>query len=297
MKSVSDNSRFSSLVMASLLITFNACNFAQSVEKDLQTGLTTRGKGLSCNNVYLSDGEQIIKRNTFAYGESYYMNFDGMEGFEREGNNAFPDMQMVIVSEGGDTTLHHNDLYAEYVDGIENSPLELYAEVTVADPMHSGEKYTLYVNIADKRGNGTYRATLDFKVARDEKIRVNGEQVTFGEIYLFSQQGGHTITNGEAEFNENIYLLFEGLDGFFVEDGQVQLGLSLVVKDADGKMILDETDLFGDSGLNYSDVHSQVAPNFILSGSEAANPVSCTVRIWDKRSSAWISASTDIEIN
>lgn len=297
MKLFSEGSRFSRLAMASLLITFNACNFAQSVEKDLQTGLATRGKGLSCKNVYLSDGEQIIERNTFVYGESYFVNFDDMEGFEREGNCAFPDMQLVVVSERGDTSIHLNDLYAEYIDGIENSPLELYAEVTVADPMHSGEKYTLYVNIADKKGNGTYRATLDFKVVRDEKIQVSGEQITSREIYLFSQQRGHTITRGQAEFNENIYLLFEGLDGFSVENGQVLLGLSMLVIDANGKAILDEADLFGDSPLNDSDVHAQVAPNFILSGSEVANPVGCTVRIWDKRSSAWISASTEIEIN
>ncbi|MEA3461760.1 MAG: hypothetical protein U9R49_07765 [Bacteroidota bacterium] len=134
-------------------------------------------------------------------------------------------------------------------------------------------------------------------MVRDEGIQVSGEQVTSREIYLFSQQRGHTITDGKAEFNENIYLLFEGLEGFSVVDGQVLLGLSMVVNDADGNVILDEADLFGESGFNYSDVHSQVSSHFILTGSEVANPVSCTVRIWDKRSSAWISASTEIEIN
>ena len=285
-------------VFANALMILAICpdNSAQSVWKDLETGLTTRGKGLSCNSAYLSDGEDIIKRNTFIYGETFYINFEGMEGFEREGEYAFPDMQLLIVSDQGDTALHLNDLYAEYTEGIDFSPLELYAQVTVASPMHSGGNYTLYVNIGDKRGEGTLKATLDFSVARDQGITIKGKRIEAQEIYLFSQQRSHTITDGKAGFNETIYLLFEGLEGFSVSNGEVQLGLSMVIEDADGNVILEESDLLGDDAMSYEDVHQQVAPNFILTGSEIASPVSCLVRIWDKKSTAWISASTEIQI-
>lgn len=296
MKVSAVNSGFAGLLLAGLLVIFNSCNFAQSLEKDLITGLTTRGNGLSCEKVYLSDGEKIIERNAFIYGESIYVNFDGMEGFKRENNNAFPDMQLIVVSEQGDTALYLNDLYAEYTDGIEFSPLELYAEVTVADPMHSENNYTLYVNIKDKRGDGTFRATLDFNIVRDENIRVEGEVLTFEEIYLFSKESAHTITDGKARFNETIYILFEGLEGFIIEDGQVRLGLNMVVKDAEGNIILEEADLFGDGGQNFEDVHAQVASSLVLTGSQIANPVHYEVRIWDKQSAAWISASTEIVV-
>jgi len=282
--------------IALLILATCTNNDAQSVWKDLETGLTIRGQGLSCNSAYLSDGEDIIKRNTFTYGETFYVSFEGMEGFEKEGDNAFPDMQLTIVSDQGDTALHLNDLYAEYTEGIDYSPLELYAQVTAANPMHNGGNYTLYVNIGDKRGDGTLKATLDFSVARDPGIKIEGKGIESREIYLFSQQNNHTITDGEAGFNENIYLLFEGLEGFYVDDGQVQVGLSMVIKDADGNVILEESDMIGDDALSYEDVHQQVAPNFILTGSEITNPVSCLVRIWDKKSTAWISASTEIQI-
>jgi len=284
------------LLVVSLLFIFYSCNFAQSVERDLQTGLTTRGNGLSCESVYLSDGKLIIKRNAFIYGEIFYVNFDGIDGFKRDGQNAFPDMQLLVVGEQGDTALYLTDLYAAYTEGIEFSPLELYAEVTVADPMHTGGTYTLYVNIGDKRGDGTFKSTLEFTVVRDEKIKVESKQVSSREIYLFSQQRGLTITNGLAGFNENIYLLFEGLDGFAVTDGQVELGLSLVVKDVEGNVVLDEPDLLGGSSRSFEDVHMQLAPNFILTGSQIANPISCKVRIWDKRSEAWISAYTELVV-
>jgi hypothetical protein len=294
---ISTQSRLTGMAMAGLLIVINSCNFSQSVEKDLVTGLITRGNGLSCEEVYLSDGETIIKRNSFIYGETYYVNFAGMSGFERVGEGAFPEMQLVVVSDKGDTALYINDSYEGYTDGIKDSPLVLHAQVTVADTIHSDGDYTLHVNIRDRKGEGTFRAEMEFDVLPNGKIILTGEQVTAREIYLFSQQKAHTITDGKAAFNENIYLLFEGLEGFAVESGQVHLGLSLLVKDADGNVILDEADLIGDVGMSYENVHEQLAPNFIFSGSEIANPVSCVVHIWDKRSSAWISATTEITVN
>jgi hypothetical protein len=188
-------------------------------------------------------------------------------------------------------------MYDGFTQGIENSPLDLYGEVTLADPINSGEDYTLYVNIRDKMGSGKFRAILKFEVVPDKRITITGNQVSSREIYLFSQQRGRTITDGRAEFNENIYMLFEGLEGFSVEEGKVYLGLSLEIKDATGNLILDEADLLGDEGMSYEMVNEQLAPNFILTGSQIANPVNCKVRIWDKKGTAWLNASTEIIVN
>jgi hypothetical protein len=133
-------------------------------------------------------------------------------------------------------------------------------------------------------------------VVADENISITQNQVSYQEIYLYSQQRGRAITDGKAEFNENIYLLFEGLEGFSEEDGNVFLGLSLEVKDATGNLVLDEADLLGDEGMSAAMVKDQLAPNFILSGSQIANPVNCKVRIWDKRGTAWINSSTEIHV-
>ena len=118
MKALSSQTDLRGLIFALLFIAVNSCQFAKSVNKDLITGMSTRGDGLSCNKVYLSDGENVIKRNTFLYGETYFVNFDGMEGFEGEGTGAFPNMQLVIVSEGGDTVMFVNYMYDGYSLGI-----------------------------------------------------------------------------------------------------------------------------------------------------------------------------------
>jgi len=86
-----------------LLVSVYSCNFAQSVNKDLVTGMVTRGNGLTCDEVYLASEREVLKRNTFTYGEAFVVNFDGIEGFNRTGQAAFPGMQLVVVSQQGDT--------------------------------------------------------------------------------------------------------------------------------------------------------------------------------------------------
>ena len=273
-----------------------SCNFAQSVNKDLVTGLVTRGNGLVCDEVYLASEREVLKRNTFVYGEAFIVNFDGIEGFNRTNENAFPGMQLVVVSQQGDTVMHHKDLYADYTEGIEFSPLDLYAEITVADPIHSKGEYKLFVNIWDKKGKGTFRANLDFTVVPNDKIKITSNQISYNEIYIFSKEKGKTITNNRVGFNETIFLLFEGLKGLIVESETVYFGLSIIIQDADGNLILSEEDLIGDDGKSYPEIHSQLAPNFILTGSQISNPVTCEISVWDKRGAASIKASTQLNV-
>jgi hypothetical protein len=99
-----------------------------------------------------------------------------------------------------------------------------------------------------------------------------------------------------VKFNDNIFIIFEGLSGFLEEGGMVFLGLSMKATDSQGELILDEHDLIGDMSMEVSKVKSQIAPNFIFSGSNMQNPVTCTVSIWDKKSKNSIKATVDLNV-
>ena len=284
------------LVIVSILVSVYSCNFAQSINKDLATGLVSRGNGIACDQVYLSVGDEEIKRNSFKYGEDLNIVFDGIEGFQRVGESVFPGMQLVVMDHHRDTVLYHQDLYADYPEGIEFSPLRLTSNVTLADPIHSSGEYTLFLNIWDKKGDGTFKVNLDFTVVSNEKIKISSSQISYDEIYLFSQQKGVSITDNHVGFDETIYMLFEGLEGFMVESGNVFIGLSIRIQDADGNMILNEEDLMGDAGVSYADIHTQLAPNFILTGSQISNPVHCEISIWDKKGTASIETSVHLNV-
>jgi hypothetical protein len=273
-----------------------SCNFRKSANVDFLTGLSTMGDGLVCDEVYLSDGENKISGSSFTYGEKVYLNFDNITGFVQHEGSAFPGMLLSVVSQKGDTVLKIDDLYADYTEGINGSPLLLRANLTIADPMHSNSEYTLHVIIWDKQGKGTFKANLGFNVIPNERIVIESKGVSYDEIYLYSPENSATITGDNAGLNENIYMLFEGLRGFKQEAGLVNFGLSLKITDDAGAVVLNEEDLVGDEGMEISKFNSQVAPNFNINDPGIRNPVTCEIVIWDKKSESSIKASVKLNI-
>jgi len=220
------------ITIALLLFALFSCEFRKSVNKDLITGLTTQGDGLSCDNVYLSDGEDKISRNSFIYGEKIYLNFENIEGFMKEEDFTFPGMQMFVVKKSGDTVMQHNDLYADDAEGINFSPLVLNANLTIARPMVTNNNYTLYVTIWDKKGEGTFKAEMDFEVVSNDQIIIESNNVSYDNIYLFSAERKKAITDNKIKYNENVYMIFEGLSGFREEGGKVFPGLGMKATDS-----------------------------------------------------------------
>jgi hypothetical protein len=282
-----------------VLVALSGCQFSKSVKKDLLSGLLTTGDGLSCDNVYLSVNDEKTDRSTFIYGEEFHLNFSDIDGFKKENENVFPGMKIFVISKTGDTVLQTDDLYRDYTTGMKFSPLLLHSDITVGSPMKSKEEYTLDVKIWDKKGNGTFSGKLDFKVISNEQIVKEAKNVSYNEIYLYSKERDKVIPDNRIKFNENTYVIFEGLSGFKEENGMVFPGLSLKATDNEGNMIMDNNDLFSDysqTGLARSDFNTRVSSHFQLTGSEFKNPMHCELTIWDKKSDARIKATALLTI-
>jgi len=279
-----------------LLLIILSCKFSKSTGKDFQSGLTIKGDGLTCEEVFLSDGTVRITRNSFTYGETFYLNFDDITGFVKEGENVYPGMQLFVISQSDDTVMSENDMYIDYTEGINISPLALNANITVADPIHSGNSFTLQVHIWDKKGEGTYDALFHFDVVPDGNIQVESNRVGYGEIYLYSQAAQEAITSGAVPLNETIYLIIEGLTGFTMKEGKANAGLSMKISDSAGTLLLSEDDLLADSQLDYSDLTTRIAPNFILTGTDIQSPVICEIVVWDKNGDGSIRTLMELDI-
>lgn len=279
-----------------VFILFQSCEFNQSVKKDLITGLNTAGVGLSCDNVYLSIDNKKIQRNTFTYGETFFLNFNNISGFTKENGNVFPGMDLLIINETNDTILYETDMYADYTEGINLSPLLLQSNVVVADPILSNENYTFYVSIWDKKGTGVYKANMKFNVKSNKEIKLESKNIDYKEVYLFSENNRKTITDNKINLNDNVYIIFEGIEGMSEENGNVSVGLSIYAKDSNDNILINEADLIGDSPMTAAELKNQLAPNIIFTGSEIMSPVHCEVIIWDKKGENKIKANIDFTV-
>ena len=266
-----------------------SCEFNQSVKKDLITGISSKGDGLGVDNVNLTVGGEKVKSTSFIYGEQFALNFENILGFEKTEDISFPGMKFLVVSEEGDTVMRNEDLYANNEAGVNFSPLLLRAKITCADPIHSVKNYELFVHIWDKKGDGTFDTSMKFDVVPNPNILVESINVTLDEIYLFAASQSLVITGNEGKLNEEIYAIFEGLDGFTEQDGMIYAGLSMKATGSDGTVIMDEKDLIGKDGMKAADFQQQLAPNFTFSNS--SGPIDCEVVIWDKKSESRIKAT------
>lgn len=273
------------------------CNTSKSVEKNLLSGLQTRGDNLTCEDVYLSVNDEETNQTTFIYGQKFRMNFADVKGFKEENGNVFPGMKIFITDKSRDTVLRSDDLYQQYPDGLDLSPLLLHADLTAAAPISSGDDYTMIVNIWDKKGKGTFTGKVDFKIVPNEYLVIDTDGLTYDEIYLFSRDRSTVIPDNKIKFNENTSLIFEGLSGLNEVNDKVFPGLSLIVRDNDNNEILNYDDLFADyseSGLSKSDVFSGVTSSFTLNTAEYKTPLKFVVMIWDKKSNAKITVKADL---
>ncbi len=284
------------LIVILLISSLVSCQTDKSIKKDLMTGLTSKGNGLSCDNVYLSKDNIKINRKSFIYGEKFYLNFDNITGFKKVNNLAFPGMELLIIGLGGDTIMYNPDLYENNIEGVDLSPLLLKANITVAKPIHSKNNYILRINIWDKKGTGTYQSEMDLEIVSNDKITMESNDISYDEIYLFSSVTNSVVTDNKVSLNEKIFFIFEGLKGYLEQDGKATIGISMKATDFDGNVIIEETDLLVDSTIEISVLNEQVTPSFIFLESGIKNPVDCEIIIWDKNSDNKIKVSTNLEI-
>ena len=280
-------------------IVIAGCHFSKSVKKDFVSGLTSTGSGLTCEEVYLKVNDERTDRNSFIYGEVVNLVFEDVKGLKQENGKSFPKMQIIVNSLSGDTVFFADNLYSEYTEGMNFSPLQLTGDLTVAAPIKTGGEYLLTVTIKDRKGAGIYLSKLKFSVKGNDKIKIEPLNVSYNEVYLYSQGKDKVINDGVISFDDNIYILAEGLKGFKEENGLVFPGISFRGTDASGKAIFNYEDMFSDystTGIAVSDFNTKISAHFKLTGSEFNNPLHAVIIIWDKKSSARMKISTDMTV-
>lgn len=285
------------LTLIFLFLALSNCQFSKSAKKDLLSGLSSTGDKLSCDEVYITVNGERTTRKTFTYGETFIINFDNVTGFTKENGNVFPSMIMTVVSASGDTAMQTADLITDYPDGMNFSPLQLTADLTIATPIRSKAEYSVIVNIRDKKGMGTYRSKFDFKVIENDKVAIESSKASYNEAYVFSQGTNKVITDGKIKFNDNIYLIVEGLKGFNETGGMIFPGMSIKASDSANKVLIESTDLFTEysaTGVSAADLAERISAHFSIPGTQFNNPLHCEMTIWDKKSDAKLKLTTDL---
>jgi hypothetical protein len=255
---------------------------------------------LTCIDVWISINNKKTDRITFYYGEEFSLNFYNIEGFIKVNEAVFPGVSLRITDEIGDTIFEKEDIYADSVHGLNISPVLLKIDYTAENPVHSNHKYFLHIKIWDKSGDGIFITNMPFSVIENERIIIEKKYIDCNEIYLFSANRNKVITDGEIALNELVYLVFEGLSGFYEKNGKVYPGSNVRAVDNLNGPVMYYDDLFKSytmTGVNSNDFKERIYVKMTFTGISAENPVHCEATIFDKkRKEAYIKVKTDLNI-
>lgn len=281
-----------------LLTTFTACEVNQSTSKNLITGVSSRGDGLSCEDVIIQVNGETESRNEFVYGENVEFIFSDIYGFQKEDGKDFPGLSMYIVHNEKDTVLAETDLFADLTEGVDFSPLQLTAKFIAKLSFDKEDKYITFIKVWDKKGTGTFSYEFPFVVKENTVLTVKPSELNADNIYLWNETKKQMMVNNTINKNETIILLVEKPTGLKEIDGRVYPQFSIHITDENDTEIVANDNVLAQyeaNGIDAKDVPElQLSATFKFDGT--VNPVKLHSVILDKTTGNKINISTTLEV-
>lgn len=271
-----------------------ACNSRSDTVKAVDNHLDTTPDGLKIDTVFVSTEEVQPAENTFVYGQTFYTNFKGIDGFTIEDDDYFPEMEVYVLSKAKDTVLQVRNLLGG-LGQPQDIPI-LNGSLILANPILSGTDYKVKYKLYDTKGNGAFYSEMDFRLIRDPHIQVEEKGLKAKEIYLFNQDKGLVMTNGAAAVETNMSMDFQLLEGYEKKDGKIALGMEIQVTDATGTKITQVKDALVNTSYDFIRDADVVQSSLRLTKGGLKNPITWQVRLWDKNSTAEMTATATLDI-
>jgi hypothetical protein len=276
-----------------------SCEYHQSINKDLKTGATSRGDGLSCDEVLIEIDGNLENRNEFTFGEKIHIQFNNIEGLTTIDSLMFPGLSMHIIENNGDTLVAQNDLMSSLGNGTNLSPLQLTAKFRAAMPSHNNQQYKAIIKIWDKKGEGSFTYELPFKIIPDKTLEIITTDLTFDNIYLWNGSKNQPIVNGQINKSDETILLLNGLKGFTEQNGLVYPKISLEIVDNEGTELVYSENLLSDveeSGVQKENLEGQLPITITFTAASIVNPVKIKAIISDLNSEHKIQISGNLTL-
>ncbi|MDN3581537.1 hypothetical protein [Mucilaginibacter flavus] len=132
-------------------ILFAGCNFSSGFKTDFATGLSYKYKGFNLQNVLLIDAaNNRMSSNKVPLNTKMAIVALGISNYGQKDGKVYPGMMLVVTDKTGKAVLNAPDLFEGAPGYPPANASELRGDITVANPIISGQTYHLKVHIWDK---------------------------------------------------------------------------------------------------------------------------------------------------
>ncbi len=289
-----------SIILLIIIVTFSSCQFNQSVNTDATTGAYSRGNGIGIDEIIIEISGETENRSEFVYGEKVNIVFNNVTGLTNSDGKTFPELSMHIVKNEKDTVLSNPNLLKSLNNGTDLSPLQLHANFRTALPNKNNEKYKVFIEITDKKGDGTFNYELPFTVIENDLLDIKSNGIEYSTIYLWDETLKQPVFKNNISSEHLFILILNDVEGLELTNEKVYPIFSLDLTNNNGNTILSNPNLlsaYEEVGVNPKDLKSQVTAKLSFTEGKIHNPCTLNAKLKDKNSSKEINISTQLNIN
>lgn len=283
-----------------LLLSLHACQFSQSVKKDLMTGAYSRGDGLSSDDVKIEINGRIENRNTFIFGEQANFIFNNVDGFKRVDGLIYPGLSMYIIKNETDTLNSIPNLLENYKNGTDLPNLLLQAKFLVALPYGENGNYKASIKIWDRKSDATFAYELPFSVEKNDLLDIVSTDLNYANIYLWDDTEKFVMAKPDINMNHSFILILEEITGLEIINNKVYPKLSLNISDSKGVSILSSENIlenFEQDGIDAAAFKKNQLPvSITFSPGAINNPCRLHAILSDQKSDKSIDIRADLEV-
>lgn len=288
------------LTLLMAIATFSSCQFNQSVNTDMTTGAYSRGDGIGIDDIKIEINGKSDNRNEFVFGEKVNLVFNNVSGLTNSDGKTFPELSMHIVKNEKDTVLSNPNLLKSLNNGTDLSPLQLQANFITALPNHNNEKYKVFIEITDKKGDGKFNYELPFTIKENNLLDIKSSGIEYSTIYLWNDSLKQPVFDNNVSSEHLLILILNDIHGLELTDEKVFPIFSLDLTDNYGNKILSNPNLlsaYEETGVNPKDLKNQLTAKLTFTEGKINNPCKLNAILKDKNSSKEINISTELNIN
>ncbi|MFN8340295.1 MAG: hypothetical protein U0V64_01400 [Cyclobacteriaceae bacterium] len=253
---------------------------------------------LQADSIFYSVGDQKVNSSVFSIGTRVQLNFDGLHGLAIRDGKSFPGCEMTVLNDDNEPVMHFDDLFND-ASGIAAADARyLNISLVVGPPLMENQNYQWIVRLWDKVTMSDLKISSMITVPfiRDYLgIRRNFEGLTC-EHSVVTSDG--PVVSPVVHPGQKLTFVLSGLKGFAVsEEGRVNFGASIVVRNKANQPVVEVSDVFENStGYDPATAASLRLHLQIGDPMKVGELYVWTVRLWDKLSNRSMDATVQLEM-
>lgn len=290
-----------SLAFLIAIIISSSCQLNESVNKDLKTGAYSRGEGIGVKDIVIMANGENVNSNEFEFGSRVNIMFQYVSGLNKSDGKAYPELSVQIVKNDKDTMISISNILTNSNNGIDSTPLQLTASFNAALPNQHGEKYKLFAEISDKKGDGKFSYELPFTVKKYDLFNIQSNGIDYSTIYLWDETLQQIVFDPYLHAEHLYYIILDGLEGLDVNhNGRIFPIFTVDITGNNGLKLFSNPNLLSSHdliGVSPQELKDRLTAKLKFKKGQFYNPYKLTALIKDKNSPKMMTISTELNIN